>query len=238
VCGVVYPALRPEAQLHERCWEMCCPNCGRELAALPTDESKPLSPTSIYAISKRDQEEMCLALGRAYRIPTTVLRYFNAYGPRQALSNPYTGIAAIFSSSILNGNPPLVFEDGLQTRDFIHVNDIVQANMLVLENAQADYEVFNVGSGRATSILKVAQVLAQHLNRPDLQPRLAQRFRSGDIRHCYADIRKLEQAVGFAPQVDFEAGVLDLIDWVSRQDGVLDRMPFAQEQLDRRGLIR
>jgi dTDP-L-rhamnose 4-epimerase len=121
-CGIVYPALRSE----ERRWEMTCPNCGKEVVPMPTGESKPLQPTSIYAVTKKDQEEMCLAIGRSYGIPTVALRYFNVYGPRQSLNNPYTGVCAIFSSRIKNKNPPLIFEEGLQSRDFISVHDIVK----------------------------------------------------------------------------------------------------------------
>jgi dTDP-L-rhamnose 4-epimerase len=217
---------------------MHCPHCVKLVQPLGTDEDKPLFPTSIYAITKRDHEEMCLAVGRAYGIPTVALRYFNAYGPRQALSNPYTGIAAIFSSRVLNGNPPLIFEDGLQTRDFVHVKDIVQANLLALVNPNADYEVFNVGAGRPTSILDVARILAKQLGRPDLEPQIVRRFRAGDIRHCYADISKIRERIGYEPRVNFESGIEDLIQWVMHQSGVSDRVALAQQQLDHRGLIR
>jgi dTDP-L-rhamnose 4-epimerase len=237
-CGVVFPGLRAEQQLVVHDWEMRCPQCAEPVQPLGTDEDKPLFPTSIYAITKRDHEEMCLAVGRAYGIPTVALRYFNAYGPRQALSNPYTGIAAIFSSRVLNGNPPLIFEDGLQTRDFVHVKDIVQANLLALVNPNADYEVFNVGAGRPTSILDVARILAKQLGRPDLEPQIVRRFRAGDIRHCYADISKIRERIGYEPRVNFESGIEDLIQWVMHQSGVSDRVALAQQQLDHRGLIR
>jgi len=236
-CGVVFPRLREDAQLKKRQWEMRCPNCLAELWPLRTDEEKPLAPTSIYAIGKRDQEEMCLCVGRAYGIPTTALRYFNTYGPRQALSNPYTGVAAIFSSRILNGNPPLIFEDGLQSRDFVHVKDIVQANLLALESPEADYEVFNVGTGEPTTILDLAHLLVDRLGRSDLGPQVVQRFRAGDIRHCYADISKIRRKLGYIPQVSLEEGMTDLIRWVSEQSDVSDQVSLAVEQLDRRGLV-
>jgi len=182
VHGVVYPRLRSSEQLATGDWELHClvpvaspksqvagrksqvanRTCGLSLMPLPTDEEKPLFPTSIYAITKKDQEEMCLAVGRAYGIPTVALRYFNVYGSRQALSNPYTGVAAIFSSRLLNGKPPVIFEDGLQSRDFVHVSDIVQANLLAMERDEADYDVFNVGTGRAMTILDVANALITH----------------------------------------------------------------------------
>ncbi|MFH1125634.1 MAG: SDR family NAD(P)-dependent oxidoreductase [Candidatus Altiarchaeota archaeon] len=137
--GTIYPKLRTQEQLKKHDWELKCPECGEKIRPMPTPEEKPLQPTSIYAITKRDQEEMCLAVGNAYGIPTVALRYFNVYGPRQALSNPYTGVAAIFSSRIKNNNPPLIFEDGMQARDFVYVTDVAEANMLVIGKKSADY---------------------------------------------------------------------------------------------------
>jgi dTDP-L-rhamnose 4-epimerase len=237
-CGVVYPELRPGAQLQEHDWEVRCPHCAHEVQPRPTDEEKRLFPTSIYAVSKRDQEEMCLAVGRAYEIPVVALRYFCAYGPRQALSNPYTGVAAIFSARILSGNPPLIFEDGLQSRDFVHVKDLVQANLLALAHPEANDQVFNVGTGRQVKILDLAQILLDRLGRPDLAPQIVHRFRDGDIRHCYADISKIQNALGYAPQVNLEQGIDDLLRWVIKQENVTDHVSQALEQLDRHGLVR
>jgi dTDP-L-rhamnose 4-epimerase len=235
-CGPVFPQLRTPEQLLERNWEVQCPNCHGIAAPIPTGEGKPLFPTSIYAISKRDQEEMCLAVGRAYGIPTTALRYFNAYGPRQALSNPYTGVAAIFSSRLLNGNPPLVFEDGLQSRDFVHVSDIVHANLLAMENDRANYEVFNVGTGRPLTVLDIAESLSEALG-VEIVPRIVGKFREGDIRHCYADVSKAEQLLGFEAQVAFEDGISDLVGWVSEQES-RDRVQDATRELEMRGLTK
>jgi len=235
-CGPVYPRLRATEQLLEREWEMRCPNCGQAVVPVPTGEDKPLYPTSIYAISKRDQEEMCLAVGRAYSIPTVALRYFNTYGPRQALSNPYTGVAAIFSSRLLNGNPPLIFEDGLQSRDFVHVSDIVQANLLAMENGRADYEVFNVGTGRQATVLDVARTLSDALA-VEVAPQIVGKFREGDIRHCFADISKARRVLGYEPRVSFEDGFSDLARWVSRQHS-LDLVDEATRELEERGLTR
>jgi dTDP-L-rhamnose 4-epimerase len=236
-CGVVFPQLRPESQLAEHRWELNCPHCERELEPLATDEDKPLFPTSIYAISKRDQEEMCLAIGRAYGIPTVALRYFNAYGARQALSNPYTGIAAIFSARIMNEESPLIFEDGLQSRDFTHVKDIVQANLLVLENPAADYQVFNVGTGKPTTVLGMAHLLLKQLGCSGIEPEIVHRFRAGDIRHCYADISRI-QRLGFTPTVALEQGMKDWIQWMMQQPGALDGVLEAVAQLEQRGLIK
>ena len=232
-CGVVYPSLRAEEQMRSREWEMRCPECGKVVEPVPTDEMKPLQPTSIYAVSKKDQEEMSLAVGHAYGIPTVALRYFNTYGPRQALSNPYTGVCAIFSSRIKNNNPPIVFEDGLQTRDFISVHDIAAANLLVMENSRADYEVYNVGTGMPVSILEIAETLAG-LYGKDLKPEVVNKFRQGDIRHCYADISKI-QRLGFEPAMSFEDGMQELVAWGETQEAE-DRSDVAYEELKEKGL--
>jgi dTDP-L-rhamnose 4-epimerase len=234
----VSPPLRPDAQMEHGAWEMLDPETGEVLQASPTPESKPLQPTSVYAIGKRDQEEMVLSVGRAYRIPAVALRYFNIYGPRQALSNPYTGVAAIFSSRILNGHAPVIYEDGLQSRDFIHVSDVVRANLLAMEREEADYEVFNVGTGRARSILAVAQGLIARLC-PDggVQPKVERKFRSGDIRHCYADISKIRRSLGFEPLVDFDTrGIEGLCAWAVEQEPE-DKFEEATKELGKRGLV-
>lgn len=232
---IFFPQLRPSSQLRKRQWEVRDPRAGREAKPLPTDETKPLFPTSVYAVNKRDHEEMFLSVGRAYGIPTVALRYFNVYGPRQSLSNPYTGVAAIFSSRILNQNAPIIFEDGGQSRDFVHVSDIVQANLLALEKPKANYEVFNVGTGRATSILEVARTLSRLLGfqKP---PTIVNSFREGDIRHCFADISKIKRLLGYKPRVTFEEGMKELVGWVSRQTAV-DRSEQATKELKKRGLV-
>lgn len=250
VHGVVYPKLRPNEQLAARDWELRCPaitsqasrithhesaTCNLPLKPLPTDEDKPLYPTSIYAITKKDQEEMCLCIGRAYSIPTVALRYFNTYGPRQALSNPYTGVAAIFSSQLLNHNPPLIFEDGLQSRDFVHVKDVVQANLLAMESDPADCQVFNIGTGQATTVRDVAEVLSQALDK-EIEPVVVGRFREGDIRHCIADISKARRVLGYVPRVSFEYGMRELAEWVQDQRAE-DQVELAERELQKRGLV-
>jgi dTDP-L-rhamnose 4-epimerase len=233
--GEVYPRLRSEEQLAARDWEMRCPVCAQPVEAVPTKEDKPLHPTSIYAITKKDQEEMCLTVGRAYGIPTVALRYFNVYGPRQALSNPYTGVAAIFSSRLLNDKPPVIFEDGLQARDFVHVCDIVQANLLAMEREDMDYGAFNVGTGRPLTIREVAQSLIAHMD-AEVEPHIVREFRAGDIRHCFPDIRRIE-AEGYRPTMRFEEGVPELVDWV-RQQKAVDQFAEARRELAARGLTR
>ena len=236
-CGIVYPALRSEEQLMRRRWEMTCPNCGKEVKPLPTDETKPLQPTSIYAVTKKDQEEMSLAIGRAYSIPTVALRYFNAYGPRQSLNNPYTGVCAIFSARIKNNNSPLIFEDGLQSRDFVSVHDVVEANILAMESSNANYEVFNVGTGRATNILEIAQMLIKLYNKDsNLSPEITNKYRAGDIRHCFADISKIKNKLGYKPKIDFEEGMKELVEWGEKEETV-DKFEEAHEELKVRGLV-
>jgi dTDP-L-rhamnose 4-epimerase len=234
--GEVYPRLRPEAQLKAREWEMKCPQCGREVLPAPTDEDKPLFPTSIYAITKRDHEEMFLSTGLAYGIPAVALRFFNAYGPRQALSNPYTGVMAIFSGRLLNHQPPVIYEDGRQTRDFVHVSDIVQGLLLALEKPEADYQVFNLGTGIPTSIGQVAGLLSERLVEGDIEPYVLNQFRAGDIRHCYADVSKARDLLGFEPQVRLQDGLGNLLDWVKEQTAI-DRFAQVEQELAAKALV-
>jgi dTDP-L-rhamnose 4-epimerase len=234
--GEVYPRLRSEDQLARQEWAIRCPRCGEEVRPVPTHEEKPLFPTSIYAISKLDQELMCLSVGQAYGIPVTALRYFNTYGPRQALSNPYTGVGAIFSARLLNGRPPIVFEDGRQSRDFVHVNDIARANLLALESDAANGEAINVGTGRSTSILEIARALARELA-VEIEPEVVGQYRAGDIRDCIADVSKARALLGFEPEVRLEDGIADLVAWVREQEAV-DRVDPARAELERRGLAR
>jgi len=235
-CGKVYPKIRSLEQFKKNDWEMKCPNCNIDVMPIPTDEDKPLFPTSIYAVSKRDHEEMFLIIGRAYQIPTVALRFFNVYGPRQALSNPYTGVAAIFSSRLMNDKPPIIFEDGNQARDFIHVSDIVQACILAIEKSEGDYQVFNVGTGRKLSVLDVANVLMDKLSFKG-EPQIVNRFREGDIRHCYADISLIKKILGYEPKVKFEDGIIDLVNWVKLQKAE-DKVNFAIDILDKKGLTK
>ena len=234
-CGVVYPKLRSEKQLKSRQWEMLCPECGKVAKPVPTREDKPLFPTSVYAITKRDQEEMCLTVGRAYGIPTVALRYFNVYGPRQSLNNPYTGVCAIFSSMIKNNNQPLIFEDGRQTRDFVSVHDIVQSDLLAMNNSSMDYDSFNVGTGKPTSILQIAEILMKLYGKHGLKPRIENRFRQGDIRHAYADISKISK-LGFKPKFDLESGMRELVGW-GKLALATDKTEKAEKELYNKGLI-
>lgn len=234
-CGMIKAELRREEQMKRNDWEMTCPKCGKTVQPLPTKETKPLQCNSIYALTKKAQEEMALNIGRTYGIPTVALRFFNVYGPRQSLSNPYTGVVAIFMSRVKNGNPPVVYEDGLQSRDFISVHDIVQASLLALDKEEANYEVFNVGSGRAVSIKQIAKLVIK-LYGGKVEPLLTHKFRKGDVRHCFSDISKIREKLGFAPRISLEQGMEELKEW---SEGIKaeDRFEEAAQELKVRKLI-
>ena len=234
--GAVAPGPRPEEQLLTRSWELTCDQCGNELAPIGTTEAKALIPTSIYAITKRDHEELCLVTGAAYGIPTVALRFFNVYGPGQALSNPYTGVAAIFASRLLNERPPIVFEDGEQSRDFIHVSDIVQGLLLALESDTAAGHALNLGTGKPTTVAEIARVIADGLGL-DIKPELNHQYRAGDIRHCRADVERARELLGFEAKVAFADGMRDLLGWLQDQQAV-DRVDDATNELAARGLTK
>jgi dTDP-L-rhamnose 4-epimerase len=229
------PWLRSEEQLAAREWDLLGDD-GTPLEPEPTAETKPLRPTSIYAINKRDHEEMFLVSGAAYGIPAVALRFFNVYGERQSLSNPYTGAAAIFSSRLLNDRPPLVFEDGRQTRDFIDVRDIARCCALALTDDGADGRTLNVGTGVPTSIVAVAETIARGLGK-EIEPELVGKYRAGDIRHCYADTSLAQQLLGFRAEIPFEAGMQDLLAWLEGREAE-DSVDAAREALVARGLAR
>ena len=233
-CGEVTPGSRSAEQINRRRWEPECPECGKALTPVATHESKPLRPSSIYSLSKRDQEEMCLLFGRTYGLPVVALRYFNIYGPRQALSNPYTGVAAIFASRLLNRNAPMIFEDGKQMRDFVSVADAVQATLLAMDNRRADGHVLNIGSGEPVSIREVAAMLADAIGSQTL-PELSGKYRSGDIRHCFADISAAKSMLGYAPRISLAEGLADFAGWLCSQQPE-DRAAEAAARLSRFGL--
>jgi dTDP-L-rhamnose 4-epimerase len=232
--GRLVSAERTRAQLAARRWEPLDGD-GQPLSPVPTPESKPPALASIYALSKYDQERMCLIVGEAYGIPTVALRFFNVYGTRQALSNPYTGVLAIFAARYLNGRPPLVNEDGLQRRDFVSVKDVAEACRLALNAEGAAGRVFNVGSGQSFSVLEVAERLAGAIGREDLAPEVTQRYRVGDIRHCFADVSEARRLLGYEPRVTFEDGLAELAAWLEGQIAH-DRVGEASAELAARGL--
>jgi dTDP-L-rhamnose 4-epimerase len=224
---------RPLEQLRGGDWEVRNER-GDALTPIPTPETKAASLSSIYALSKFDQERMCLLTGRAYNMPTVALRFFNVFGTRQSLSNPYTGVLAIFASRLLNDRPPLIFEDGLQRRDFVSVEDVAQACVLALDAPAADGRAFNVGSGHAYTIRDVARMLGAILGK-SIDPDVCGKYRVGDIRHCFADISEAQRTLGYRPRVTLEEGLVGLAAWLQEQ-APDDRVAHASHELAARGL--
>ena len=232
-------ALRPGRersmdQLRTGRWDLADDD-GAPLAPVPTPESKPPSLASVYALSKFDQERLSLVIGRTYGIPTVALRFFNTYGPRQALSNPYTGVLAIFASRLLNDNPPRIFEDGLQQRDFVSVHDVIDGLRLALTRPEAAGGVFNVGSGDHHTVRAVADRIARVLGKEEIEPELTGTSRAGDIRHCFADIGAIQQQLGYRPRITLDAGLEELAAWLAGQVAH-DRVAEASRELATRGL--
>jgi dTDP-L-rhamnose 4-epimerase len=224
---------RNRAQLERGEWEPRGPG-GEVLEAQPTPETKPPTLSSIYALNKFDQERMCLLFGAAYDLPTIALRFFNVYGPHQALSNPYTGVLAIFAGRILNDRPPLVFEDGEQRRDFVHVSDVAEACLLALQRENADGRFVNVGSGESVTVREIALRLARVLD-CEMEPQVTGKYRVGDIRHCFADVSLARQALGFEARMPLDQGMAELAAWLQGQSAT-DRVDTAAAELAARGL--
>lgn len=221
-------------QLRAGKWEIYDHN-GNELSPYPTPETKNPCLSSVYALSKYDQERLCLMIGRAYNIPTVALRFFNVYGTRQALSNPYTGVLAIFASRLMNDNPPMIFEDGYQKRDFVSVSDVARASRLALENNEAAYEVFNIGSGKSYTVREIAEKMATVMGKENIIPEVTGKYRVGDIRHCFSDISKAKAYLNYEPQVILENGLVELAGWLEGQTAE-DKVYEASKELAARGL--
>ncbi len=235
-CNSLSSGTRNPEQIKKHEWEVKCSKCSSVLNPTPVTEDKKIEAASIYAISKKAQEDIVMNIGKAYQIPVVGMRYFNVYGPRQSLNNPYTGVAAIFISRIKNQKPPMVFEDGNQMRDFVSVYDITQANILALESHKADYEVFNVGSGRGIKILQLAEKLL-NLMKSDMKPEIVYQYREGDIRHCYPDISKIKRKLGFSPRIGMDDGLRELIEW-SEHENAIDKVQQAAEKLRIKGILK
>jgi dTDP-L-rhamnose 4-epimerase len=201
---------------------------------VPTPESKQPALSSVYALTKYDQERMCLLYGAAYDVPAVALRFFNVYGPHQALSNPYTGVLAIFASRLLNDHAPVVYEDGGQRRDFVNVADVARACRLALERDGADGQAVNVGSGHSATVLEIGETLARLLGK-EIEPEVPGKFRAGDIRHCFADVTRARETLGFEAEVAFEQGLAELAEWLAGQ-AATDRFEEASAELAQRGL--
>jgi dTDP-L-rhamnose 4-epimerase len=233
--GRIKPDLRSDDQLERKDWNVRCPSCGEHVAPVPTPESTVLACNSVYALNKRDHEDYFLAIGRAFKIPVVALRYFNTYGPRQSLSNPYTGVAAIFISRLKAGRAPIIFEDGRQTRDFVSVHDIVSANLAVLKDPRADYDVFNVGSGKKIGIRELAELIIEVYG-SSRTVEVTNQYRKGDIRHCFADISKISQRIGWQPKVDQAGALRELVEWSETAESK-DMFEEATRILQTKGVI-
>jgi len=234
-CGIVRPPLREELQLEKKDWNLYCPNCQRKVEAVATNEKALDFPNSVYGLSKKVQQDLTLLVGKIYKIPTVVLRGFNVYGSRQSLSNPYTGVTAIFISRLKNNKEVVIYEDGLQSRDFISVHDLVNAFILSLESDEANNQMFNIGSGKGTSILEIAEAVSKLLGKPNLI-QINKDYRKNDIRHCFADISKAKKVLGWEPKITLEQGLKELIEWSSNQVAK-DKFKNAQAELKQKGLL-
>jgi dTDP-L-rhamnose 4-epimerase len=213
VHGVYYPFLRPVEQLAKNDWEMRCPQCGVSSKPLPMAEDRPLLPLTIYGLTKQDEELETMLVGRFYSIPVVAFRYFSVYGPRQSLTNPYTGVIARFGTRVITGKTPLIYEDGRQLKDVIHVRDVVRANLRAMECEAANYQVFNLGNGEGITVHRIAELISEKLGSP-IQPEVVGQYRRGDARHGWADISKAKRLLGWEPSLSAEDGFADLCDWL------------------------
>ena len=235
--GDVYPGQRTEESMSQGDFNIKCPYCHNNVSELPTSEDSAINSLSIYALTKHMQERMCLMIGRAINIPVVALRYQNVYGPGQSLMNPYTGILSIFSTRIKNGNDINIFEDGKESRDFVYIDDVVAATILALEKDEANYGSFNVGSGKQTDVLYVAETLKEKYQ-SDVNINISGNYRVGDIRHNYADLMKIAKLLGFAPKYEFDAGITKFVAWVNRQDINEDNYEKSIVELKSKGLYK
>ncbi len=235
--GDVYPGARSDVNMKSRDFEVKCPICNRDVSMLYTDENSKIHPSSLYGITKQVQEQMFITMGSALGIPSVAFRYQNVYGPGQSLSNPYTGILSIFSTRIRNGNSISIFEDGLESRDFVYIDDVVDATILGLEKGEANYNVFNVGSGEATSVLDVVNTLIEKYG-IDVEVEVTGNYRLGDIRHNIADLSKIQSSLGYKPKVSFSEGVGHFTKWVLGQEIDSDGYDRSIQELKNKGLFK
>jgi dTDP-L-rhamnose 4-epimerase len=235
--GIIYPEERKESDLSNGDFEPKCPICNENLKVLPTDENAKAHPSSIYGITKQNQEQMVLNVCRSIGIPAVVFRYQNVYGPGQSLRNPYTGLLSIFSTQIKNGNDLNIFEDGLETRDFVFIDDVIDATILGIEKEDAAFEIFNVGNGKGTSVLEVAESLKRQFL-SNIKIKVSGNFRLGDIRHNVADLLKIQNKLGFQSKVDFQSGIIQFATWVNQQTINEDHYAKSIKELRDKGLLK
>lgn len=235
--GEQYPLPRKEKDMSKGDFNPKCNICNSDLDLLATDEKSKIHPSSIYGINKYQQEQMVLLIGESLGIPSVSFRYQNVYGPGQSLSNPYTGILSIFSTRILNGNNLDIYEDGLESRDFVFIEDVVDATILGIEKEEANGQIFNVGSGTATTVKEVAELLNQFYN-TNVNISISEKFRIGDIRHNYADLTKVNNLLGFTPKYNFQEGLLEFVNWVKTQEIQEDKYEKSVQELKQKGLMK
>ncbi len=236
-CGVVYPKERKDKNMESHDFEPKCPKCGKDVFVMATDEESKKHPTSVYGITKQNQEDMVLTVCKSLGIPGVAFRYQNVYGPGQSLSNPYTGILSIFSTRIKNGNDINIFEDGKESRDFVYIDDVVSATILGIEKAEANYQVFNVGSGERTDVRTIAKKLREKYN-SDIEIKVSGDYRLGDIRHNYADLSKIKNKLGYEPKFNFEKGISNFVKWVENQALKEDNYERSINELKSKGLYK
>lgn len=232
-CGFVHPAPRSVEQLRKEQWELTCPNCQRPLKPVPTPEELEPRPASIYALGKYNQEQTALIVGQAYDLPVVVLRFFNVYGPRQSLQNPYTGVLGTFITRQLLGKSIHIYEDGQESRDFVFVSDVVDACGKAMQRSEAIGQIINVGSGQSLTMQQVATTITNLLGGPE--PIITGQFRVGDIRHCFADLNRAKRILKYEPKVSFNEGIGQLVESVIGQEWI-DSSRIAEEELEKRGL--
>ena len=235
-CGTIYPNSRKRENLDQHKWELYCPKCDEQLNSVATDEESALVPTSIYAACKKTQEELCMISGKSINVPVSIVRYQNVYGPRQSLNNPYTGILSIFTSRLKNNKPINVYEDGLESRDFVYVEDVADGTILALEREEANYETFNIANGISTTVFEIAEILSKNIN-SQLEPIVTGQYRIGDIRHCYANIDKAKKILRYSPKFDIESGIKNFLEWALKQKSY-DNSHIAEGKLKEKGLLK
>lgn len=235
--GIVYPSERTDEDMKKGDFEVKCPTCHENVKLLATTEETKIHPTSIYGITKQMQEDMCMVVGKSLGIPVVAYRYQNVYGPGQSLKNPYTGILSIFSTIIKNNNSINIFEDGKESRDFVYIDDIVEATVLGIEKDEANFESFNVGTGVCTNVIEVANTLKSKYE-SNTEISISGNYRLGDIRHNYADLTKINDKLGFVPSIDFETGIGRFVDWVNQQEVVEDNYEKSIAEMKEKGLYK
>jgi dTDP-L-rhamnose 4-epimerase len=233
--GLVFPSVRPVEQLRKGDWQVHCPICGAITKSVPTPENAPVGGETVYGLTKVDQERLVLLWGKQIGIPTVALRYSCTYGPRQSIFNPYTGVIAIFCTRLLNNLPPVLYEDGEQTRDFSFVEDIARANLLAAETDKLDGLPVNVGSGSGVSIREIAESISNAL-KIDITPEVNGEFRPGEMRHLTSDTTRVRTA-GYEPHVDLAEGIRRYIDWIRTQSDIRDYFSEAAKILRSKGIV-